>query len=316
MTSISDAAQKIIDGEVVAFATETVWGLGASAYDDTACRKIYALKGRPSNNPLIVHVSDLEMAQKLVKFNEAAHKLAALIPGPLTLVLPQKPNNKIAPVVSAGLDSLAVRIPASHTLCALIQESGVPIAAPSANKSNYISSTTEEHVRMQFAQELVDEEMSVLAAKDDEICYGLESTIIDCMDDTKLTILRSGFVLPQALQAITGLPVEFVDKAEKIIAPGMLNKHYAPAAPLFLNRTVFQEGEVVLSFGKCSHPNKVELSSSGNLLECAANLYSALHAADQLVKNNDALKSIAVMPIPHQQIGFAINDRLIRAASK
>ncbi len=316
MISLSKSAQLLREGNVVACATETVWGLAACAFDDEACRRIYELKGRPGNNPLIIHVSRIEAAEEFVTFNEAAYKLSALMPGPLTLVLPKREGSKIAPVASAGLDTLAVRIPASNSFCALIDDLKMPIAAPSANKSNYISSTKLEHVQLQFAQEIDAGKMFVMQPGHDEICYGLESTIIDCTQSDQLMILRSGFVLPQAAHKITNLPVKVKNGGSKIIAPGMMQKHYAPRAQMRLNATNFRGDELVVAFGDCQHPHVVYLSAKGDLFEAAANLYDALHEADRIIQNSDDIKSIAVMQVPNMQIGIAINDRLTRAAAK
>ncbi len=295
-SSIAEAARLLISGDLVAFPTETVYGLGADAASDAACRKIYQLKGRPSNNPLIVHVANLEAAREIAVFNKAAELLATKFwPGPLTLVLQLHPHTKIAKTVTAGLDTIAIRIPAHEIALELIRATGKSIAAPSANPSGYVSPTSALHVRKHFPN------LYVLEGSNSE--YGLESTIIDLTD--KPTILRYGFITPEVLSEALGYEVAYNHSYEQIKAPGMLAKHYSPSAKVRLNVVSLEEGEVGIGFGDVDFD--LNLSKVGSLAEAAANLYDMLRVADSRAKH------IAIAKIPDEGIGLAINDRLSRA---
>jgi len=295
---LQKASGILLSGDLVAFPTETVYGLGADATSEEACAKIYQLKGRPSNNPLIVHVSTIEAARSIALFNELAEILAAKFwPGPLTLVLPLKSNSNIAKIVTAGLDTIAIRIPSHEIALELIKTTGKPIAAPSANPSGYVSPTSAAHVRKNFPG------LYILEGANSE--YGLESTIIDLT--TKPIILRYGFITPESLSQALGQEVIYNHSYEHIKAPGMMAKHYSPRARLRLNALNLEEGEIGIGFGQVDF--ELNLSRSGNLIEAAANLFDMLQIADQRSKN------IGIAPILNEGIGLAINDRLKRAAS-
>ncbi len=306
---IAKAAQIIKLGGLVSFPTETVYGLGANAFSQEACLKIYEAKGRPSNNPLIVHVATLEQAEELAIFNEEAYLLNSLWPGPLTMVLPKKNNSKLAPCVTAGLDTLAIRIPAHKVSKDLILQSGCPIAAPSANKSGYLSATSHEHVRNGFQ----NKEIFIIESKTTSL-YGLESTIIDLSTNIP-TILRFGFITPQVIEQIIGKEVAIATKFSAIKAPGMMHLHYAPTTPLRINAQFLEDGEIGLNFGdsKLDSKDSLNLSPSSNLSEAAANLFAYLHILDIYAQNN-SIKKIAVAPVPNESIGLAINDRLIKGS--
>lgn len=306
---IAKAAQIIKLGGLVSFPTETVYGLGANAFSQEACLKIYEAKGRPSNNPLIVHVATLEQAEELAIFNEEAYLLNSLWPGPLTMVLPKKNNSKLAPCVTAGLDTVAIRIPAHKVAKDLILQSGCPIAAPSANKSGYLSATSHEHVRNGFQ----NKEIFIIESKTTSL-YGLESTIIDLSTNIP-TILRFGFITPQVIEQIIGKEVAIATKFSAIKAPGMMHLHYAPTTPLRINAQFLEDGEIGLNFGdsKLDSKDSLNLSPSSNLSEAAANLFAYLHILDIYAQNN-SIKKIAVAPVPNKSIGLAINDRLIKGS--
>ncbi|HEY1632304.1 MAG TPA: L-threonylcarbamoyladenylate synthase [Rhizomicrobium sp.] len=297
-TAIADAARILREGGLVAFPTETVYGLGADATDDRAVARIFAAKGRPSFNPLIVHVPDLAAAEAVVEFNALARRLAARFwPGPLTLVLPRKAG--VSLLVSAGLDTVAVRVPADDTAQALLRAAGRPIAAPSANASGTISATTAAHVA------------DSLGGKVDMIldggpaARGIESTVIGFARGP--TMLRLGAVARGDIEAITG---KLHDPQGIEGSPGRLESHYAPNKPLRLNATDARPGEALLGFGTNVTATS-NLSPSGDLIEAAANLFAMLRELDA----GDAV-SIAVAPIPQDGLGEAINDRLTRAARR
>ena len=308
MNDIKKAASIIQNGGLVSFPTETVYGLGANACSQSACLKIFQVKGRPSNNPLIVHVASLQDAKNIVQFNDDAEKLASLWPGPLTLVLPKKGNAELAECVTAGLNTVAIRIPADLIALSLIRESGCPIAAPSANKSGTLSSTSYEHVRKNFGDEIF------ILNSNGNITYGLESTIIDLTSSVP-TILRFGFITPDVLEKLLGKKIEIASKLSEIKAPGMLLKHYAPKTKVRLNADALQTSEVGLNFGnsQLGGAGSMNLSASGDVIEAAANLFDYLHSLDEFCLKNK-INSIAVATIPNTGIGLAINDRLSRAA--
>jgi L-threonylcarbamoyladenylate synthase len=301
------AAALLRDGSLVAFPTETVYGLGADATDDKAVAAIFDAKQRPTFNPLIIHVIDAAAAARLVRFDERAEALAARFwPGPLSLVLPRLADCPVSLLASAGLDSLALRIPGHPLPRALIRAVGRPIAAPSANRSGRVSPTQAEHV-------LDELDGRIAAVLDGGTCrVGLESTVLD-LTTARPRLLRPGGVSLEELQAALG-PIEIAgddDAAPK--GPGMLPSHYAPSLPLRLDATKVGPSEALLAFGKGAPKGAKEtrwLSRSGDLTEAAANLFAALRALDR-----PDFTAIAVMPIPAQGLGLALNDRLRRAAA-
>ncbi|MEM9437261.1 MAG: L-threonylcarbamoyladenylate synthase [Pseudomonadota bacterium] len=296
---VSRAGELIRAGRLVAFPTETVYGLGGDASDAKAVAAIYEAKGRPSFNPLIVHVPSLEAASALAEFPSWADRLAhAFWPGALTLVLPSK--GVLPAIVSAGRPTVAIRVPAHPLALALLEVAGRPIAAPSANPSGRVSPTTAEHVLDGLAGRIA----AVLDGGPTEV--GLESTIIGGPEPT---LLRPGGIPPEALEAALGqrLLKAAPMTANAPTAPGQLASHYAPNAPVRLNASVAREDEVHLGFG--SVEGDLSLSVSGSLREAAAGLFAALRDLDQTGK------PIAVAPIPETGLGIAINDRLRRAAA-
>lgn len=295
---MAEAARVIASGGCVAVPTETVYGLAADARDPQAVAGIYAAKGRPSFNPLIVHVADLAAAEALAMFDDRARALAGRYwPGPLTLVLPHRSGSGIASLVTAGLDTIALRVPAHRAMQALLAATGKPLAAPSANASGTISPTRAAHV-------LASLDGRIDAILDDGAsATGIESTILGLTDVPRL--LRPGPIDRRAIEAILGVPLG--DAGDAITAPGQLASHYAPAKPLRLGVTVPEQGEWLIGFGAVAGQDT--LSASGDPVEAAARLFDALHRADA----SDAL-AIAVAPIPATGIGIAINDRLARAA--
>ena len=306
-TAIDEAAALLRRGELVAFPTETVYGLGADAGDDRAVAAIFAAKDRPRFNPLIVHVADPGDAQRLARFDERASVLAARFwPGPLSLVLPRAERCPVSLLASAGLDTLAVRMPAHALARELIRRAGRPLAAPSANRSGRVSPTTAAHV----AAEL---DGRIAAILDGGPCaVGLESTVLD-LSGPRPRLLRPGGLPLEALEAMLG-PVERAAAGETPRAPGMLASHYAPALAVRLGATAVAPDEALLAFG----PNPprgamrtINLSEGGDLVEAAANLFAALRALDRT-----DCAAIAVMPIPELGLGLAINDRLRRAAER
>ncbi len=308
---IKQAAIIIKHGGVVAFPTETVYGLGADARSDDACAKIFQLKGRPSFNPLIVHVASLTQAEAIAEFNSDAIKLAEeLWSGPLTIVLPVRQEAKIAKTVLAGLDTIAIRMPAHPIALALLRESGCPLAAPSANPSGYISATTAEHVRKHFG------ELGVFILEGNDQChYGLESTIID-LSSNEPRILRHGFITQGTLETVLGKKVAISPALMQIKAPGMMEKHYAPKTRLRLNAESLEEGEIGLNFGNPTLFGNyaLNLSESADLSEAASNLYAMLRLLDEYATEHN-IQAIAVGSIPNHGIALAINDRLKRAAA-
>jgi L-threonylcarbamoyladenylate synthase len=303
------AAELLRAGKLVAFPTETVYGLGADATNDRAVAAIFAAKGRPTFNPLIIHVVDIATARRLVRFDTRAETLASHFwPGPLSLVLPRTPSCPVSLLASAGLDTLAIRIPGHPLPRALIRAVGRPIAAPSANRSGRVSPTTAAHV-------LDELDGRIAAVMDGGPCrVGLESTVLD-LTGARPVLLRPGGVTREAITEIIG-PVALAGcgDAAQPRSPGLLTTHYAPTLPLRLDARDVQDGEVLLAFGKRA-PNGAKrvqwLSRTGDLVETAANLFAALRAADR-----PEFSGIAVMPIPEEGLGAAINDRLRRAAAR
>jgi len=301
---IQRAARCLQEGGLVAFPTETVYGLGADATSDTAVARVFAAKGRPQFDPLIVHVKNSEMAAVETMFTDRAARLAAAFwPGPLTLVLKRKPESRISHLVSGGLDTLAVRAPGHPIAQDLIDAAGCPIAAPSANPFGRISPTRARHVVETLGWNI---DMVI----DGGACsVGIESTVIDVTGATP-TILRPGGISLEALEAITG-PLATPSSTGTLRSPGMLQRHYSPVSSLRLNAQEARPGETLIGFGPGAPPDSVNLSLNGDVTEAAANLFAVLHAADRLDSDG-----IAVMPIPDAGLGRAINDRLRRAAAR
>ncbi|MEL7343536.1 MAG: L-threonylcarbamoyladenylate synthase [Pseudomonadota bacterium] len=298
---IGEAAARLAAGGLVAFATETVYGLGADATNADAVARIYAAKGRPSFNPLIVHVASTREAMDLAVFDDVAVRLAeAFWPGPLTLVLPLRASAGIARIVSAGQASIALRVPDHQIARSLIRRAARPIAAPSANPSGKISPTRAEHV-IQGLGGAVD---AVLDAGPCRV--GVESTIL--ATGARPRLLRAGGLTLETLENTLGHTIAQDTDPSMPEAPGQLVSHYAPKAHLRLNAQTARPGEVMIGFG----PMKAELnlSASGDLTQAAATLFDCLHALDAM----DA-RAAAVSPIPETGLGLAINDRLRRAAA-
>ena len=285
---IAQAADFLRQGLLVAFPTETVYGLGGDARNGQAVASIYEAKGRPSFNPLIAHVASVEAAQRFVQWSDQAELLAqAFWPGPLTLVLPLREGHGISSLVTAGLDTLAVRVPAHPTARALLADFDGPVAAPSANPSGQISPTTAAHV-----------------------WSGLGGRIAAVLDDGlagELTLLRPGGVALDRIESVLNLHLHLHQSGDLLTAPGQLQSHYAPDAPVRLNATARHGDEVLLGFGAVDCD--LNLSVEGRLTEAAANLFAALH------RLNETGRPIAVSPIPNTGLGAAINDRLRRAAA-
>jgi len=299
--AIERAAAILRDGGLVAFPTETVYGLGADATNGNAVAAIFAAKQRPQFNPLIVHVRDRAEAEALVEFTPRARALAeAFWPGALTLVLPRKSDCPLSLLVSAGLDTVALRVPSHPVASALIAAAGKPIAAPSANVSGHVSPTTAAHV----AEELGDKVDFILDGGSTAI--GIESTVIGFEGDTPV-LLRPGGVARDAIERVTGPLANPSDTT--IQSPGQLESHYAPRAKLRLNARDAQPGEALLAFGPPGSGAALNLSPAGDLNEAAANLFAMLRTLDRTAD------TIAVMPIPDDGLGEAINDRLLRAAA-
>jgi L-threonylcarbamoyladenylate synthase len=307
MNDINIAITKLLNGEPVAFPTETVYGLGADCTNNQAVEKIFSLKGRPSFNPLIIHVANLNSALKYGEFNQSALRLARTFwPGPLTLVVPLRLGTNVSQRVTAGLQTIAIRVPNHPVALELLRHYPNPIAAPSANKSGYISPTKYEHVRNEFHED-------VFIIPGDQSCIGLESTIVDCSEDD-IAILRPGFITKADIEALLEISVSEKSSTEAIKAPGQLKHHYSPSLPVRLNATSVFSDEALLTFGQSELTADVmlNLSPSGNLDEAAANLFDFLRTMD---KPNSKVTQIAVVPISNIGVGIAINERLQRAAT-
>ncbi len=297
---INKLAAALRAGGLVAFPTETVYGLGADATNSDAVLRIYETKGRPRFNPLIVHVADLEMAQRYVVLSPLARRLAGFWPGPLTLVLPRRPEAGLSDIVTAGLDTVGIRVPAHPLAEALIRAADRPIAAPSANRSGKLSPTTAAQVRANFGDRVPVLDGGAAAA-------GLESTIL-AVDGDAVTQLRAGALPREEIEAFLGHPIAVAAANAAISAPGMLASHYAPDAHLRLDAQRPEPGEAYLGFGP-GPQTPHSLSVTGDLREAARNLFSMLHEMDRTHQR------IAVAPIPATGLGEAINDRLRRAAA-
>ncbi|WP_421693485.1 L-threonylcarbamoyladenylate synthase [Aestuariivirga sp.] len=301
---IAAAAQALREGSLVAFPTETVYGLGADATNDQAVARVYAAKGRPSFNPLIVHVPGAEAAFALGKFSAEAKALAqAFWPGPLSLVVPRAEDCPVSLLASSGLESIAIRVPSHPVALEFLAAAGRPVVAPSANPSGKISPTTADHVR----RHLKDKVAIVL---DGGRCkVGVESTVVSFLEDGP-KLLRHGGVPRAEIEKCLGHPIAHESHSARPHAPGQLLSHYAPHAELRLNADAPREGETYLGFGPLHAHGPWTLSPTGDLVEAAANLFRLLHEIDAT-----GIPRIAVAPIPHHGLGEAINDRLLRAAA-
>ena len=310
--AIERAAQALALGEIVAFPTETVYGLGANALDASAVAKIFAAKERPRFNPLIVHVPGADEAEAYAAVSDTARKLmGAFWPGPLSLVLPRRAGCAIADLVSAGLDTIALRAPSHPVARALLAAVKLPIAAPSANRSGRISPTTAAHVAAELGR------LPAIILDGGPCSLGLESTVLGIEGDD-VTLLRLGALPREEIERVLGYQLAGPDAGAKltsprVASPGQLAIHYAPSTPLRLDVTDVREGEALLAFGPnalaCAGP-RINLSPRGDLTEAAVNFFAALRDLDAV-----GAEAIAVMPIPKQGLGEAINDRLQRAAA-
>ena len=299
---VAQAAAILRRGGLVALPTETVYGLAADARNDKAVAGIFAAKDRPRFNPLIVHLADLDAARALARFTPAAEALAAAFwPGPLTLVLALRAGHGLSPLVTAGLDTVALRLPAHPLARAVLRAFGGPLAAPSANPSGRISPTDAAHV-------LAGLSGRIDAVLDGGPCaVGVESTIVDCTTP-RPALLRAGGVTAEALADVLGAPLATGASGAAPSAPGQLASHYAPRAAVRLNVTDPAPGELWIGFGPGCAGAALTLSATGDLTEAAANLFRVLHQADARAC------PIAVAPVPARGLGRAINDRLARAA--
>jgi L-threonylcarbamoyladenylate synthase len=302
--AVRDAAMLLRAGRLVAFPTETVYGLGADATNDYAVAEIFAAKARPRFNPLIVHVASLELAEKYAEFNGLARKLAATFwPGALTLVLPRSTGCVLSQLVSPGLDTVALRVPAHSIAQELLAKSGRPIAAPSANASGRVSATTAHHVQRSLGGKVE------LILDGGPTMLGLESSVIG-FDAGLPVLLRPGAISRGDIENVVGRLGNSANA--RVRSPGQLASHYAPRAALRLNADSVRPGEALLAFG-AKIPRgatvTVNLSEVGDIREAAVNLFAHLHSLDATGL------PIAVMPIPHDGLGEAINDRLARAAT-
>jgi L-threonylcarbamoyladenylate synthase len=315
-SAIEQAASALSAGGLVAFPTETVYGLGADATNDSAVAKLYAAKERPSFNPLIAHVTDLAAARRLAQFDAEALKLAgAFWPGPLTLVLPKLRGCPVGQLATAGLDTIAVRVPNHPVARDILAAFGKPVVAPSANRSGRVSPTSAQHVQADLTSRIdliVDGGASPV---------GLESTILACLGRTAL--LRPGAIPRATAESFLGHDIATAATAAdsgadggRPVAPGMLASHYAPRATLRMNAATVAPGEALLAFGPTLPQDAgnarivLNLSGRGDLVEAAANLFNYLRELDDV-----GIESIAVMPIPDEGLGEAINDRLRHAAA-
>ncbi len=310
-TCIARAASILLRGGLVAFPTETVYGLGADASDPDAVARIYAAKDRPSFNPLIAHLPGLDAALREGRFDALALRLAKTFwPGPLTLVVPMAAGGSVCDLARAGLPSVALRVPAHPVALALLAQTGRPVVAPSANRSGRVSPTHADHV-------LVDLDGRIAAILDGGATeIGVESTVIACLDG-RARLLRPGGVTREAAEAILGHSLEAGLPSEAApIGPGLLASHYAPRAAVRLDADAVEPNEAVLLFGPDETPGvdsaraQLNLSPTGDLSEAAAGLFAALRCLD-----DSGAPTIAVVPIPEHGLGEAINDRLRRAAA-
>ena len=304
LTDPAEAGRLIARGGLVAIPTETVYGLAADATDAAAVARIYAAKGRPSFNPLIVHVPDRDAAERLAVLDRDARRLAdAFWPGPLTLVAPLAPGHGLAPAVTAGLATVAVRVPADPRAGAVLRAAGVPVAAPSANPSGRVSATTAAHV-------LAGLSGRIDAVLDGGPCpVGVESTILRTAPPA---LLREGGVPAEAVEALLGRALARDATPGRVTAPGQLTSHYAPSRPVRLGVAAAAPDAVLIGFGAVA--GDLSLSAAGDVAEAAARLFAALHEADALAAARDAA-FVDVAPVPGTGLGRAVNDRLARAAA-
>ena len=306
--AIRQATHALAQGDIVAFPTETVYGLGANALDARAIAKVFAGKERPRFNPLIVHVPGLEAAERYAVMNDTAWRLAeAFWPGPLSLVLKKRPACGIADLVSAGLDTIALRAPAHSVAQALLEAVRLPIAAPSANRSGRVSPTTAAHVQAELG------ERPAMILDGGPCPLGIESTVVSVIEPEP-GLLRPGALPREAIELVLGAPLLAVNANHRGASPGQLETHYAPSTKLRLGATGVSSSEALLAFGPDAPQGArvtINLSVSGNLEEAAAKLFAALRELDQT-----GATAIAVMPIPAHGLGEAINDRLQRAANR
>jgi L-threonylcarbamoyladenylate synthase len=311
--AVAAAARVLAEGGLVAFPTETVYGLGADATNPAAVARIYQAKGRPAFNPLIAHVGDIAAARQIARFDAAATALAeSFWPGPLTLVLPKTPNCAVADLATAGLETVAIRLPAHPVARDILRAFGGPVVAPSANISGHVSPTTAAHVQSDLTGRID------LIVDGGPVAVGVESTIVGCFDEPML--LRPGGVPRAEIERVLGrvlrqAPADAESDSGQPLAPGMLASHYAPRAKVRLNAQRLEPGEALLAFGLGAISGidaaavVMNLSERGDLAEAAANLFGHLRALD-----GKGVGTIAVMPIPNDGLGEAINDRLRRAA--
>jgi L-threonylcarbamoyladenylate synthase len=314
--AVAAAARALAEGGLVAFPTETVYGLGADAANGGAVARLYDAKGRPAFNPLISHVPDAAAARALADFDTAASRLAeAFWPGPLTLVLPKRPDCPVSELATAGLDSIALRVPDHAVARDILLAFGRPVVAPSANRSGHVSPTTAQHVLADLRGRID------LIVDGGPTSVGIESTIVACLGEP--TLLRPGGVPRAEIERVLGLTladaassIDASGEGEAPLAPGQLASHYAPRAPLRLDADTVEPGEALLAFGPrlpagaAQAARVLNLSERGDLIEAAANLFSHLRALDAA-----GAGAIAVMPLPHEGLGEAIHDRLRRAAA-
>jgi L-threonylcarbamoyladenylate synthase len=311
--AVAAAGRALAEGALVAFPTETVYGLGADATNPAAIARLYEAKGRPAFNPLIAHVGDLSAATRIGRFDARAIALAgAFWPGPLTLVLPKTGDCTVADLATAGLDSIAIRVPAHPVARDILRAFGGLVVAPSANLSGHVSPTTAAHVQSDLAGRID------LIVDGGAVAVGVESTIVGCFDEPML--LRPGGVPRGEIERVLGRallqpPEDANSDTGQPLAPGMLASHYAPRTRVRLNAGRIDAGEALLAFGSNAVPGVdaatavLNLSAQGDLTEAAANLFGYLRALDA-----KGARAIAVMPVPHHGLGEAINDRLRRAA--
>jgi L-threonylcarbamoyladenylate synthase len=311
--AVASAARCLAEGGLVGFPTETVYGLGADATNPAAIARLYQAKGRPSFNPLIAHVGDLQAARQIARFDATAMALAeAFWPGPLTLVLPKTQNCAVADLATAGLETIAIRVPSHPLARQILHAFDGPVVAPSANLSGHVSPTTAAHVQSDLAGRID------LIIDGGPVAVGVESTIVGCFEAPML--LRPGGLPRGEIERLLGRPLVQPpedpdgDHAQPL-APGMLASHYAPRTPVRLNADRVEPGEALLAFGPHPVPGMdaasavMNLSAAGDLAEAATHLFGYLRALDAR-----AARAIAIMPVPHHGLGEAINDRLRRAA--
>ncbi|KEO52604.1 L-threonylcarbamoyladenylate synthase [Thioclava pacifica] len=305
-TGFAKAAELLREGALVAMPTETVYGLAGDARNDRAVAEIFAAKGRPRFNPLIVHMASLEAVEEIAVVSDAARQIAARFwPGPLTIVLPLRADSGLSDLVTAGLDTVAIRLPAHPVARALLEAFGGPIAAPSANPSGKISPTTAQHVLDGLSGKIA-------AVLDGGACeVGVESTILS-LDPPAL--LRPGGIAAEELEMVLGAPLPIGGDASKPNAPGQLKSHYAPGAAVRLEAMQPRPDEIWIGFGADCAGADLNLSPKGELTEAAANLFAMLREGDALARRREA-GTLAFAPIPETGLGRAINDRLRRAAA-